>query len=72
MGKPPVTVTQLARSWKPTGPAKPRLWMGELNMPAVQEELCQAGFIGQKAKKWPSLKPAEVSKELGKGFEEVA
>ncbi len=72
LGKPPVTVTQLARSWKPVGPAKPRLWMGELNMPAVQDELRTVGFIGQKAKKWPSLKPAEVSKELGKGFEEVA
>ncbi|WP_282048080.1 FkbM family methyltransferase [Sulfitobacter mediterraneus] len=72
LGKPPVTVTQLARSWKPVGPAKPRLWMGELNMPAVQDELRTAGFVGQKAKKWPSLKPAEVSKELGKGFEEVA
>jgi FkbM family methyltransferase len=72
LGKPPLSITHLARSWKPLGPAKPRLWMGELDMPAVQHDLAAAGFISQSAGIWPSLQPDEVSRELGQGFEEVA
>ena len=67
----PVTLTHLKRTWKPLGAAKPRLWMGELDMPALQGALTTAGFItGQAA--WPPLDPAEVQSRLGPRFEEVA
>ena len=71
MGKPPHTIVQLARSWKPLGKSRPRLWMGELDMPALQEALMQAGFIG-KGKPWAPVDPADVQERLGDKFEEVA
>ena len=64
-------LSQLTRSWKPTGPAKSRLWMGELNMPALQKDLADAGFITASKSKWKSLNRDEVSARLGKKFEEV-
>ncbi len=71
-GKPPVTITQLTRSWKPRGPAKPRMWMGELDMPALQTALLNAGFITAKTPVWSSLDPRDVQQRLGDRFEEVA
>ncbi|KIN66257.1 DUF563 multi-domain protein [Sulfitobacter noctilucicola] len=71
-GKKPTTVTQLIRSWKPRGPSKPRHWMGELDMPALQSELASGGFISESGSTWISLEPEEVQKRLGDRFEEVA
>ena len=71
-GKAPTTLTHLKRSWKPRGPAKPRTWMGELDMPALQESLIQAGFIGKGGKSWCALDPTTVQERLGSRFEEVA
>ncbi|MDF1728595.1 MAG: FkbM family methyltransferase [Sulfitobacter sp.] len=71
-GKDPLLSTQLVRSWKPMGKARPRLWMGELDMPALQQDLAQAGFIRKNAKKWASLDPQDVQERLGDRFEEVA
>lgn len=70
-GIQPLMLSQLTRSWKPTGPAKSRLWMGELDMPAVQKDLADAGFISKSKTKWTSLDREEVSTRLGKKFEEV-
>lgn len=70
-GKPLLSVSQLIRSWKPKGKAKPRMWKGELDMPLVQGALRAAGFIGQNSAAWSSLDPAEVRKRLGDRFEEV-
>ncbi|MGC1497020.1 MAG: FkbM family methyltransferase [Sulfitobacter sp.] len=67
-----VTLSQLTRSWKPKGPAKSRLWMGELDMPALQKDLADAGFITAGKTKWKSLDRDDVSTRLGDGFEEVA
>ncbi len=67
-----VTLSQLTRSWKPTGPAKSRLWMGELDMPALQKELTETGFITASKSKWKSLDRDDVSTRLGDGFEEVS
>tara|TARA_R110002094_G_scaffold4604_2_gene13365 strand:- start:3496 stop:5262 length:1767 start_codon:yes stop_codon:yes gene_type:complete len=67
-----VTLSQLTRSWKPTGPAKSRLWMGELDMPALQKDLAEAGFITPAKTKWKSLNRDEVSARLGEKFEEVS
>lgn len=68
----PVTLTHLKRSWKPLGAAKPRLWMGELDMPALQNSLAKNGFIDAPKPSWTALDPAEVQARLGDRFEEVA
>lgn len=70
-GRAPVSITHLLRSWKPLGAAKPRMWMGELDMPALQSSLAEAGFISKTGKPWISLEPAEVQSRLGDRFEEV-
>lgn len=71
MGRPPGTITQLARSWKPLGKSRPRLWMGELDMPALQASLIDEGLI-EKGKTWAPLDPNDVMARLGDRFEEVA
>ena len=71
-GRAPLTVTQLIRSWKPRGPAKPRMWMGELDMPALQNALADAGFIAPAGPVWTSLDPKVVQERLGDRFEEIA
>jgi capsular polysaccharide biosynthesis protein len=71
-GVTPVSINQLARSWKPLGPAKPRLWMGELDMPGLQAALSDEGFISANDDAWPSLNREEVAARLGNKFEEVA
>ena len=70
-GITPLALVQLTRSWKPVGPAKSRLWMGELNMPALQKDLADAGFIKPSKVKWKSLDRDDVSARLGDKFEEV-
>ena len=70
-GITPVTINQLARSWKPRGPAKPRLWMGELDMPGLQSALAQAGFVDGASAKWTSLSRDDVAVRLGDRFKEV-
>ncbi|MGC1506217.1 MAG: FkbM family methyltransferase [Sulfitobacter sp.] len=70
-GRPPISITHLLRSWKPLGAAKPRMWMGELDMPALQTSLAEAGFISKGGTSWVSLDPKEVQDRLGDGFEEV-
>ncbi len=67
----PQTISQLSRSWKPKGPAKSRLWMGELDMPALQADLSAAGFISKGKTRWAFLDRADVSARLGDAFEEV-
>ncbi|MEP5730992.1 MAG: FkbM family methyltransferase [Sulfitobacter sp.] len=71
-GKTPSTITHLKRSWKPLGPSKPRNWMGELDMPALQESLQNTGFIDKKSQLWDPLDPNAVQEKLGDNFEEVA
>ena len=71
-GKAPTLVTQLKRSWKPRGPAKPRSWMGELDLPALQKALAEGGFVSKRRKAWAALDPGEVKSRLGNRFEEVA
>jgi len=68
----PVTITRLRRSWKPLGAAKPRMWMGELDMPAVQKDLANAGFIEGDPIRWEALDADTVQARLGDRFEEVA
>ncbi|WP_432816812.1 FkbM family methyltransferase [Sulfitobacter sp. JB4-11] len=70
-GTSPTVVTALARSWKPSQDAKPRMWMGELDMPALEKELAAAGFVKPAKTTWKALKTAEVKKRLGKNFVEV-
>lgn len=70
-GTAPTVVTTLARSWKPSEDAKPRMWMGELDMPALEKELTAAGFIKPAKTKWKALSQADVKKRLGKNFVEV-
>ena len=71
-GKAPVTITQLTQSWKPRGAAKPRNWMGELDMPALQDALISAGFIDSTGPRWAPLDPGTVRDRLGDRFERVA
>ena len=71
-GITPLTLNRLTRSWKPTGPARSRLWMGELDMPALQKDLADAGFITSSRSKWKSLNRDDVSARLGEKFEEVS
>ncbi|MFK7834949.1 MAG: FkbM family methyltransferase [Sulfitobacter sp.] len=71
-GKAPCTITELTRSWKPLGPAKPRNWMGELDMQALQNALKSNGFISASSESWAALDPAVVQERLGDRFEEVA
>jgi FkbM family methyltransferase len=68
-GTEPVMLCQLTRSWKPPGKARSRLWMGELDMPALQNDLVRAGFITWGKTRWKSLDAAEVKAQLGEGFE---
>ena len=68
----PVTLTRLKRSWKPLGAAKPRMWMGELDMPALQKDLAKAGFIDAPKSTWDALDAGDVQARLGDRFEEVA
>ena len=71
-GRSPVVISQLTRSWKPRGPAKPRKWMGELDMPALRDALVEAGLVSEKAPSWAALDPKVVKSRLGRKFEEVA
>ncbi len=71
-GTAPTTIMQLKRSWKPLGAAKPRMWMGELDMPALQASLAEAGFIAKNGPSWDALDPKDVQERLGDRFEEVA
>lgn len=71
-GRSPVMVQQLARSWKPLGKARPRLWMGELDLPAVQADLVSKGFVQPGSTAWQGLDPRDVLARLGDKFEEVA
>jgi FkbM family methyltransferase len=66
------SVTALKRSWKPLGKAKPRNWMGELDMPALQTALAAAGFVTSGGPQWPPLDAATVQDRLGDRFEQVA
>ncbi|HCQ56492.1 MAG TPA: FkbM family methyltransferase, partial [Sulfitobacter sp.] len=59
------------RSWKPLGKAKARLWMGELDMPALQNSLRETGFIDDSGPLWANLDPAKVRARLGDDFELV-
>lgn len=70
-GVAPLNVTELVRSWKPRGKAKPRMWMGELDMPAVQKALATAGFITAGGTPWSKLDPKIVHDRLGDRFELV-
>jgi len=65
------TLCHLTRSWKPLGKAKARLWMGELDMPALQDSLRETGFIDDSGPLWANLDPAEVRARLGDDFELV-
>ena len=71
-GKAPLTIMQLKRSWKPRGKAKPRSWMGELDMPALQKALAKGKFVSAKRKAWGPLEASVVQDRLGGKFEEVA
>ena len=64
-----VTLCHLTRSWKPLGKAKSRLWMGELDMPALQDSLKATGFIDGSGPRWANLSPADVHARLGDQFE---
>ncbi len=68
----PAVLMRLKRSWKPTKAAKPRNWMGELDMPALQADLADGGFISASAETWPDLEATVVQDRLGEQFEEVA
>jgi hypothetical protein len=46
--------------------------MGELDMPALQKDLADAGFITSSRSKWKSLNRDDVSARLGEKFEEVS
>ena len=70
-GRAPVSITHLLRSWKPRGAAKPRMWMGELDMPALQNTLAESGFIAKGGTPWVSLDPKDVQERLGNRYEEV-
>lgn len=65
------TLCHLTRSWKPLGKAKARLWMGELDMPALQVSLRATGFIDGSGPRWANLDPAKVRARLGDQFELV-
>ncbi|MEP3686575.1 MAG: FkbM family methyltransferase [Sulfitobacter dubius] len=65
------TLCHLTRSWKPLGKAKARLWMGELDMPALQDSLRETGFIDDSGPRWANLDPAEVRARLGDQFKLV-
>lgn len=67
----PQSFMHLNRSWKPLGAAKPRMWMGELDMPALQSDLAKSGFITADTA-WPALNPDTIKDRLGDQFEEVA
>lgn len=69
--RPATTVSHLIRAWKPKGAAKPRMWKGELDMPAVQASLQDAGFIDSNLPQWHSLDASAVQAALGDRYEEV-
>ncbi len=66
-----VMLNHLIRSWKPIGPAKPRMWKGELDMSALQQGLVRGGFIADGSPEWQSLGRDAVKAILGDTFEEV-
>jgi hypothetical protein len=67
-GTEPVMLCQLTRSWKSPGMARSRLWMGELDMRALQNDLVRAEFITWGKTRWKSLDAAEVKAQLGEGL----
>ncbi len=70
-GISPATLCHLTRSWKPHGKAKTRLWMGELDMPALGQDLAARGFISRNRSDWQTLDPAVVEARLGDQYEVV-
>jgi hypothetical protein len=70
-GHAPLMATHLARSWKPPGKAKPRLWMGELDMPDLHQNLRAGGFVSKSGPAWTPLETATVTARLGGRYEEV-
>lgn len=71
-GRACTSITCLNRSWKPRGPAKPRMWRGELDLPATQAALREAGFVSGQGPVWTALDPATIADRLGPKYEEVA
>ena len=71
-GQEPTAITTLSRSWKPAEDAKPRLWMGELDMQALEDELAKSGFITSPKRRWKALNTDDVRARLGDHFVEVA
>ena len=70
-GITPLTIDALSRTWKPHGPAKKRMWLGEMDMPRLQDALFTGGFLGDSPQNWHSLPDAEVMQMLGDGYELV-
>ena len=70
-GITPVTLYHLIQSWKPKGAAKSRLWMGEIDMAALQGSLAAAGFIAPGGAPWPQVAPEVLRARLGDRFEPV-
>ena len=67
----PLTLIHLNRSWKPTGIARSRNWMGELDMPSLQTALAEEGFIKKTKRKWKPLDENDIKERLGEGYEIV-
>jgi len=70
-GVQPLTLIHLNRSWKPTGTARSRNWMGELDMPSLQAALAEEGFIKKTKRKWKPLDENDIKERLGEGYEIV-
>ncbi len=58
-GRPPHLIEALARVWRHRKSDRPRLDLGELDLPAVGAALRAAGVVTDAAP-WPALDPAEI------------
>lgn len=68
-GNPPVSIKSLKRAWMPKGKTKKRMARGEMDMPGIQTQLEQQGFIEKQTNPWTSLDASEVEGLLQGKFE---
>lgn len=67
-----VTLDALRRVWVRNDTPRARLGLGELDLPRLQQQLAQAGFIGAGGPVWDALRDDDVAARIGSKFRPVA
>lgn len=70
-GIAPTTLDAVLRNWAPSKAARQHKWVGELDMPQLQSQLVNEGFIASDGARWASLSQEDIRAELGPHFKAI-